>query len=155
MKEPMVGSLIYGDHKVPKKSRPWQERWKMPALVGLVFLVGAILAYQFANYRQESSVKEFLADVTSGQLDAAWAKWDIEDGGSYTRNDFLSDWGPDGYYTRGMTSAEVIDSNSRGAAVTVYVAMDNQKVPLALRVNTETLKLSYAPNNKYKVLTTQ
>jgi hypothetical protein len=31
MREPMVGSLIYGDHKVPKKSRPWSERWKLPA----------------------------------------------------------------------------------------------------------------------------
>ena len=153
MKEPMVGSLIYGDHKAPKKTRPWRERWKMPALVGLVFLVIAILAYEFANYRQESSVKEFLAAVTSGQLDAAWEKWDHEDGGSYTKKDFLSDWGPEGYYTKGMTSAKVIDSNSRGAAVTVYVEIDTQRIPVALRVNSQTLKLSYAPNNKYKVLT--
>ena len=35
-REPMVGSLIYGDHKVPKKTRPWKERWKMPVAVGLV-----------------------------------------------------------------------------------------------------------------------
>ena len=34
----MVGSLIYGDHKVPKKSRPWKERWKLPAAVVLTFV---------------------------------------------------------------------------------------------------------------------
>ena len=33
MKEPMVGSFLYGDHKVPKKSRPWQESLKLPMAV--------------------------------------------------------------------------------------------------------------------------
>jgi hypothetical protein len=44
----------------------------------------------------------------------------------------------------------VIDSNSRGQEVIVYVAINTFQVPLALRVHRETLKLSYSPNNKYK-----
>ena len=149
MKEPMVGSLIYGDHKTPKKSRPWQERLKLPGIVIALFIVLSILEYKYCNYRQEHSVTEFLAEVSNGQVDTAFAKWDVE-GGSYTMKDFVSDWGKDGYYMKGVTSAKVIDSNSRGPDVVVYVAIDTFQVPLALRVNKETLKLSYSPNNKYK-----
>lgn len=149
MKEPMVGSLIYGDHKIPKRRRAWQERWKMPGIVFGVFVVISILGYKYVNYRQERSVTEFLAQVSAGQIDEAFTKWDLE-GGSYTKKDFVSDWGKDGYYTKGASSLKVIDSNSRVGEVIVYVAIDTFNVPLALRVNKETLKLSYSPNNKYK-----
>ncbi|HZJ17727.1 MAG TPA: hypothetical protein VFD27_21920 [Chthoniobacteraceae bacterium] len=149
-REPMVGSLIYGDHKVPKKSRPWKERWKLPTAVGLAFIVGAVLFYEYCNYREEGAVKQFLQTVFSDHPDAAFSKWDLDDGGSYTKQDFLSDWGKDGYYTKGATSAKVVDSNSRGTSVVVYVDLPNLKFPLALRVNKESLKLSYSPTNKYR-----
>jgi len=149
MQEPMVGSLIYGDHKAPRKRRPWQERVKLPGLVIAVFILLSFLAYKYCNYRQERSVTEFLAQVSNGQIDNAFTKWDI-DGGSYTMKDFVSDWGKDGYYMKGVTSAKVIDSNSRGSDVVVYVAINTFQVPLALRVNKETLKLSFSPSNKYK-----
>ena len=64
--------------------------------------------------------------------------------------DFLNDWGTDGYYTKGVSTAKVIDSNSRGPVVIVYVGIDKFKLPLALRVDKETLKLSYSPTNKYR-----
>jgi hypothetical protein len=150
MREPMVGSLIYGDHKVPKKTRPWRERWKLPVIVGVSFVAIGFLVYQYHNYREEGAVKEFLADISSGQTDAAFAMWDI-DGSSYTMQDFLTDWGKDGYYTKGAASLRVVDSNSRGQSVVVYVDIDTFNVPLALRVNKDTLKLSYSPSNKYKV----
>jgi hypothetical protein len=150
MNAPMVGSLIYSDHKIPKKYRPWSERWKIPTFVAVAFIVASILAYKFVNYRQERTVSQFLAEVSSGQIDAAFSQWDIEAGGSYSKQDFVSDWGKDGYYTKGMTSAKVIDSNRLGTAVTVYVEIDTQKVPIALLVDKETLKLSFATNNKYK-----
>jgi hypothetical protein len=149
MKDPMVGSLLYGDHKVPRKSRPWQDRIKLPGIVIAVFIVLGFIGYKKYNFRQERSVTEFLEEVSSGQLDNAFSKWDLE-GGSYTMKDFVSDWGKDGYYVKGATSSKVIDSNSRGQEVVVYVEINTFKVPLALRVNRETLKLSYSPNNKYK-----
>jgi hypothetical protein len=63
--------------------------------------------------------------------------------------DFLQDWGNDGYYTKGMHAARVIDSNGKGGAVVVYLAIDSLKSPLALRVDKETLKISYSPVSKY------
>ena len=64
--------------------------------------------------------------------------------------DFLSDWGKDGYYTKDVSSAKVIDSNSRGPVVIVYVGIDKFQLPLAIRVDNESLKLSYSPTNKYR-----
>ena len=148
MSEPMIGSLIYGDHKIPKKTRPWAERLKLPAVVALIFVLAGFLVYEFGNYREEGAVKQFLSDVFSGHADTAFSNWDV--GGSYSMQDFLSDWGKDGYYTKGATSAEVIDSNSKGSAVVVYVGIETLKIPLALRVDKETLKLSYSPSNKYR-----
>ena len=145
----MVGSLIYGDHKIPKRSRPWTERWKLPIAVGVTFVTISVLIYQFVNYREEGAVKDFLANVSGGNADAAFAMWDV-DGSSYTMQDFLTDWGKDGYYTKGATSLKVVDSNNSGQSVVVYVEIDTFTVPLALRVNKETLKLSYSPSNKYK-----
>jgi hypothetical protein len=150
MKEPMVGSFLYGDHKIPRKSRPWQDRLKLPGIVIGLFVVFSFLAYKYCNYRQERSVTEFLAEVSNGQIDKAFSKWDVVEGGSYTMKDFVGDWGKDGYYMKGGAQAKVIDSNSRGTDVVVYVKIDTFQLPLALRVNKETLKLSYSPNNKYK-----
>ena len=85
--------------------------------------------------------------VETGQYEAAFQNWDADD--HYTMKDFLQDWGKDGYYTKDLHEARVFDSNGRGVAVVVYVAMDNFKAPVALLVNKETLKLSFSPTNKY------
>ena len=149
MREPMVGSLIYGDHKVPKRTRPWRERWKFPSAVALVFLVAIFLLYKYSNYREEGAVSQFLGEVFTGHPETAFSKWDTEDA-SYSMQDFLDDWGKDGFYTKGVTTAEVIDSNSRGTVVVVYIGFDQRDLPLAIRVDKETLKLSYSPTNKYR-----
>ena len=151
MREPMVGSLIYGNHKVPKKSRPWSERWKLPTAVALLFIVACGLYYKYCNYRQEGAVTQFLNEVFSGHPDKAYTRWDVE-GGDYSMQRFLDDWGMGGYYTKGVSTAKVFDSNSRGPAVVVYVEIDKFKLPLALRVDKESLKLSYSPTNKYRAI---
>jgi len=150
----MVGSLIYGDHKVPKRTRPWNERWKIPTAVGLVFLAIIVLVYKFGNYRQERAVTEFLNEVLSGHPETAYTKWDLE-GGSYSMKRFLEDWGPEGFFTKGVTSAKVVDSNSKGQFVIVYVAglRNTEGFPLPLRVDNDSLKLSSWINNKYKART--
>jgi hypothetical protein len=48
-----------------------------------------------------------------------------------------------------MHKARVIDSNGRGAAVVVYLAIDSLKSPVALRVDKETMKISFSPVSKY------
>ena len=148
MAEKMIGSLIYGQHEIPKKTRALKERLKVPVTIGLVLIVIGALAYKFANFREEGRVKEFMAAVQSGNYEAAYALWDLSDG-RYRMQDFLVDWGKDGYYTTGMTNAEIVDSNGSGQSVIVYVGANNLKIPVAIRVEKGTLKLSFSPTNKY------
>jgi hypothetical protein len=148
MAEKIIGSLIYGEHAAPKKQRPWKDRLKGPlAILTVLIIVGAI-AYKFVNYREERHVTNFIAMLQQGQYDAAFAMWDSDS--HYLMKDFLVDWGKEGYYMEGMKEYYVADSNSSGSAVVVYVQFDTFKVPVAIRVDKETLKMTFSPVNKYK-----
>src|SRR5262249_3327522 len=147
MADKLIGSLIYDDHPIPKKSRALKERLKVPVSIALALIFISGIAYKFANYREEGRVRQFMGAIETGQYDTAYQQWDADV--HYPMKDFLQDWGKDGYYTKGMHQARVIDSNGRGGAVGVYVAIDSLKSPVALRVDKETLKLSFSPVSKY------
>jgi hypothetical protein len=147
MAERIIGSLIHGEHVTPV-SRTFRQRFLLPLIVAAVFLLIGALVYTFYNYREEQTVAAFLDEVFSGQMEAAFARWDTA-GSSYTLQDFLNDWGPDGYYTKGMARADIIDSNRKGHSVIVYVQMDPARRPVALLVEKESQKLTFSPTTKY------
>ena len=147
MAEKLIGSLIYGEHQIPKKSRTWKEALKVPVSIALVLIFIAGLAYKFANFREEGRVRQFVEAVSSGQYDDAYQRWDGD--AHYNMKDFLQDWGKDGYYTKGMREARVTDSNGKGASVIVYLTIDSLKYPVALLVDKDTLKISFSPVSKY------
>ena len=147
MADKLIGSLIYGDHEIPKKSRTWKDALKVPVSIALVLIFIGGLAYKFANFQEERRTKQFIEAVKTGRFDAAYQNWDAD--ARYTLKDFLQDWGKDGYYTKGMHDARVTDSNGKGGAVVVYVTIDSLKYPVALRVDKETLKISFSPVSKY------
>ena len=147
MADKLIGSLIYDEHPIPRKSRAWKERLKVPVAIALVLIFVGGLAYKFANFREERRVRQFIDSVQTSQFDAAYQGWDSD--ARYTMKDFLQDWGRDGYYTKGMHDARVADSNGKGGSVVVYVAIDSLKYPVALLVDKETLKISFSPISKY------
>ena len=65
------------------------------------------------------------------------------------RRALKEDWGKDGYYTKGMHNARIVDSNGKGGAVVVYLGIDSLRSPVALLVDKETLKISFSPISKY------
>ena len=146
MADKIIGSLIYDDHPIPRKSRAWKERLKVPVAIGLVLLVIGGIAWKFANFREEGRVRQFMQAVQSGQYEAAYQMWDAE--GRYRLQDFLQDWGRDGFYTKGIHDARIVDSNTKGGSVIVYVEIDGKR-PVALMVDKEELKISFSPTNKY------
>jgi hypothetical protein len=91
-------------------------------------------------------VRLFLAALSSGSYDDAYAMWEGHD--RYDLDSFLEDWGPGGYYTADLTDHQVVDSNSHGSAVIVYAEVA-RTLPVAIRVDKETLTLSFSPVNKY------
>lgn len=147
MADKIIGSLIYGDHPTPRKAAALKERLKVPVLGALVLIFFGGIAYKFWNFREEGQVRHFLTAIEGSQYDAAYGQWDAE--GRYTMKDFQQDWGKEGYYIKGMHRAKVVDSNSSGHAVVVYVGIDSLKSPVALRVDKETLKISFSPVSKY------
>ncbi len=147
MADKLIGSLLYDEHPIPKRSRALKERLKVPVAIALVLIFISGIAYKFANFREERSVRRFIAAIENGQYDVAYQDWDAD--GRYTVKDFLQDWGKDGYYTKGMHDARVVDSNGKGGSVVVYLGIDSLKSPVALRVDKETLKISFSPVSKY------
>jgi hypothetical protein len=147
MGERIIGSLLHDDHPIPKRSRALKERLKVPVYIALALIFVSGLIYKFANFREERAVRQFMGQVEGGNLDAAYHLWDAE--GRYTMKDFLQDWGKDGYYTKGMREARVVDSNSKGGSVVVYLGIDSLKSPVALLVDKDTLKISFSPVSKY------
>jgi hypothetical protein len=147
MADKLIGSLIYDDHPIPKKTRALKERLKVPLGIALVLIFISGIVYKFANFREERSVRQFMSQIENGQYDSAYSVWDTE--GRYAMKDFLQDWGKDGYYTKGMREARIVDSNSKGSAVVVYLGIDSLKSPVALRVDKESLKISFSPFSKY------
>lgn len=149
MADKLIGSLIYDDHPIPKRSRAWKERLKVPVAIGLVLTILGFVAWKFANFREERAVSQFLEALQAKQFDIAFAKWDP--GGSYRLQDFLEDWGDKGYYGSGIAGSKIVDSNGVGGSVDVYVSVDHQAIPVSIRVDKETLKLSFSPQNKFNV----
>ena len=147
MADKLIGSLLHDDHPIPKKSRALKERLKVPGGILLVLIFVSGVVYKFANYREERRVRQFVGAIETGNYDTAYHQWDFDS--HYTMNDFLQDWGKEGYYTKGMHAARVIDSNGRGGAVVVYLFIDSLKSPVALRVDKETMKISFSPVSKY------
>jgi hypothetical protein len=148
MADKMIGSLIYGDHVVPKPQRPWKQRIKIPLAVGIAAILLISAAWKFVNYREEGVVSSFLADVRGGNYDKAYANWDTNDG-HYTMKDFLEDWGTAGYYGKSIATAKVSTSNAHGSAVIVYIRFDGFKAPIAFSVDKDSRKMSFSPINKY------
>src|SRR5262245_12192548 len=107
MADKLIGSLLYDDHPIPKTSRALTQRLKVPAAIALVLIFVGGLAYKFANYREEGAVRRFMNAVESAQYDSAYSLWDAE--GRYSMKDFLQDWGKEGYFTKGMHDARVVD----------------------------------------------
>jgi hypothetical protein len=147
MADKLIGSLIYGEHEIPRKSRTWKETLKVPVSIALVLIFIAGVAYKFANFREEGRVRQFVEAIANGNYEAAYQHWDGDT--HYNIKDFLQDWGKDGYYTKGMHEARVTDSNGKGSTVVVYVTIDSLKYPVALLVDKETLKISFSPISKY------
>ncbi len=146
MAEKLIGSLVYGDHPEPRKANPLKDRLKIPAALLLTLLVVGGGLYRFINFREELRVSAFLETIAAGQFEEAYAMWDGDE--RYDLGDFLVDWGAEGFYTTGMESFDVIDSNNRGTSVIVYATVDDG-FPIAILADKETLLLSFSPENKY------
>jgi hypothetical protein len=143
MADKLIGNLITGDHVAPKPGMPLRQKARIAVAIVVVVSLGSFLIWKFINYREERQVSQFFQDLAQGQYDQAYAKWDADE--HYKMKDFLEDFGKEGYYTKASHDAHVVNSRGRGGGVVVCVQLDTGRKELPIRVDKESLKLSYSP----------
>lgn len=143
MADRLIGNLITGDHMQPRPGLSTKQKVRIGIAVFVVVSLGSFLVWKFINYREERQVTHFFQDLSQGQYDQAYAMWDADD--HYKMKDFLEDFGQNGYYTKGSHNSRVVNSRGRGGGVVVCVELDSGRKELPIRVDKDSLKLSYSP----------
>ena len=112
-------------------------------LVLLAAIIFAGAAYYFWDYPEEHAVSRFLQTVQRGDYQAAYRLWQA--GPSYTYNDFVKDWGPDGDYGK-IREFDILRANSSSSGtVTVTVIVNHESPALKLLVDKRTKGLAFSP----------
>lgn len=98
--------------------------------VVLILLIGLGIWYQFRFYSEKKAVERFLNVLVTGDTRAAYEIWVPSAAGegrgksSYTYEDFVSDWGPNGFY--GPVKSYAIETAQRpkdGSGVIVVISL--------------------------------
>jgi hypothetical protein len=78
-------------------AEPPKKHYVLKITIAAVVLVVVIaLWFSFRYYPEKKAAGQFFAALTAGDTAKAYALWKPSSG--YTMNDFLVDWGTDGYY---------------------------------------------------------
>jgi hypothetical protein len=93
--------LAIFDTAVEKPPPKWRRYvlWAVGVLVTLAVFVAAFpdyLWYPFVYYKEVSTADHFINEVVGGQFQQAYQTW--KPASSYTFQDFMEDWGANGYY---------------------------------------------------------
>src|SRR2546429_7474042 len=89
-----------GDHRMtlldPPPVTPQKSR-AIPFTIAAVVVAAVVMLYfAFRYYPEKKAAERFFNALVAGNTDLAYQLW--KPGPSYTKRDFLADWGPEGYY---------------------------------------------------------
>ncbi|HXY01378.1 MAG TPA: hypothetical protein VEI54_10695 [Candidatus Limnocylindrales bacterium] len=105
------------------KSRVWSF-----VLVAVAAALVVALWFTFRYYPEKKLTAQFFDALVAGDTDKAYALWKPTT--SYRKDDFLADWGPDGYYgpvksykIMGAKAPRKSDSIAVNVAVSPFVPM--------------------------------
>ena len=115
---------------------------KMPLILAAAAIALGILIYFFANLREERAVQSCFESLQKRDLNEAYQIWGPTE--QYTFNDFLKDWGEDGYYGQ-VHYFQIVESESKGNGVIVRVQINNLARPIAFWVERKNRRIGFAP----------
>jgi hypothetical protein len=112
-----MSSILNAPTQPPNKSRPMAF-----AAAGITLTLLAVLWFTFRYYPEKRVVEHFFDALVAGDTAQAYQIWKPRP--SYQMEDFLADWGPNGYYGP-VKSYKILRANSpRGSnVVAVRVAV--------------------------------
>lgn len=112
-------SLLEAPQDTQRKSH-----WLIWGAMLLVVVVGAMLWYGFRYYPEKRAVERFFDALTAGDADRAYQLW--QPGPNYKKEDFLAEWGPNGFYgpvkSYEIVSAEAPKHGGSGVIITVGIS---------------------------------
>ena len=121
--EPFVG-ILDASAEAPKSK---VLRYVISAVV-LVLLISAGVWYLLRYTKEKHTVERFMNAVVAGDSQQAYQIWHPHSSFSY--KDFLSFWGPDGYYSPlksfRLEAAEVPPKGGSGVVITVEISEYDQ-----------------------------
>jgi len=106
------------DPNVEIHRRPKAWTYAVMALV-IVFVIASYFLLRY--YPEKRAAMHFFDAVVAGQMDEAYQLW--KPGPSYTKKDFLADFGPEGYYGP-IKSYRIIRTRSPRGASGVIVSTE-------------------------------
>jgi hypothetical protein len=116
-------------------------RYILLALLVAIVVSGA--SYYFWDYPEEHAVSRFLETVQRGDYQAAYKLWQASP--SYSYDDFVKDWGPNGDYGK-IREFEIAGANSSSSGTVTVTAIVNHESPaLKLLVDKKTKGLAFSP----------
>jgi len=116
----------------------------MPILLtGSVISLG-LLIYLFGNFREEQAVKKCLEALKREDLISAYQLWGPTE--EYTYQDFLKDWGAQGYYGQ-VEHFHILRSKWKGSGVIVVVQINNLRKPIAFWVERQNRTIGFSPTD--------
>jgi hypothetical protein len=107
----------------PPAAKPEKSRAMSFTIAALTLIAAVVLWFTFRYYPEKKAAEHFFEALVAGDTAKAYELW--KPGTSYTMNDFLADWGPQGYY--GPVKSYAIERakgklGSPSVAVTVKVS---------------------------------
>jgi hypothetical protein len=108
----------------PPQETQAKSHWLIWGALLLVVMVGAMLWYGFRYYPEERAVGKFFDALVAGDTGRAYQVW--QPGPNYKTEDFLAEWGPNGFYgpvkSYKVVSAEAPRHGGSGVIVTVEIS---------------------------------
>ena len=99
------------------------NKYKALTFTGAALLValGIVLYFVFRYYPEKKATEHFLNALVAGHEKQAYELWKPSE--SYKINDFMADWGPQGYYGP-VKSYEIVKAESRKGANGVIITIE-------------------------------
>lgn len=137
----------------PPPVKPETSRAIPFTIAAVTIAVIVVFYFVFRYYPEKKAAEQFFNTLVAGNTELAYQLW--KPAPSYTKKDFLADWGPDGYYGP-VKSYEILKaSSSHGAndvdvevAVSPFSPMPNASDPEKSR-KTRVVNVRVATSDKH------
>ncbi len=128
------------DAKPPKPERPIGRYILIGVAAAIVIGVSAYLLW---DYPEERTVTHFMEALERGDYRTAYHIW--QPSNSYSYDDFVKDWGPQGDYGK-VKDFEILEAASATSQTVTIMVMVNHEAPaVKLLVDRKTKGLAYSP----------